>query len=333
MIRLSRSVLAVVVTATLSAAGCQREGTDSERVGAGPASGEEADERTRRQGAPPPTVELLSPGAEPRRALRYALTPGARERVVIELDMELAMALADAPSPPVQLPRMQMVLDLDIEELASEEAADGVARYTFELSEARTLASDGVDPTVLRAIEQGLVQTIGTRGSAVVDARGVSRDTRIDIPAGAPPETRQMMETTAQQMEQLASPLPAEPVGEGARWEITQHLEQNGISIVQTSVMTLASLDGQTGRLEASIRQEAEPQVVQMPGAMAGARAELLELRSRGEGIIDFDLARLMPVRGEMRSESETRLQLDVGGGEAQPMTMHMELGLSLAGQ
>jgi hypothetical protein len=331
MINLSKSVL-TLAAAALSVAGCQREEPDAERREA--AGAEEADELPWRQGPPPPTVELLSPGDEPRRELRYVFEPGTRERVTVELDMEMVLELADAPSPPVQLPRMQMVLDLAIEELAEGEraAADDAVRYTFELSEASALASDGVDPTVLRAVEQGLAQTVGTRGSAVVDARGFNRETRIDIPAGAPPETRQMMETTAQQMEQLASPLPAEPVGEGARWEVVQHLEQNGMAIVQTSVVTLLSIDGRRGRLETTIRQDAEPQVVDMPGAMAGATAELLELRSRGEGAIDFDLGRLMPLRGEMRSESQSRMQLDVGGGEPQSMTMHMELGVTIEG-
>ena len=317
----------VAIAAAVVAASCQRDTTGDQREPPAIEPARAAGDSLAPRAAPPPSVELLSAGAQPRRELRYQLAEGARERIVIELEMEMAMALGGAPSSPVKLPRMQMVLDLEVEE-----ALDDGARYRFELSEARSLDSHGVDPTVLHAIEQGLSQTVGTRGRAVVDARGFHRDTRIDIPDDAPAETRQMIEATAQQMEQLASPLPLEPVGEGARWEVTQHLEQNGISLVQTSVITLASLDGDRGRIEATIRQQAPEQLVEMPGAMAGARAELIELRSRGDGTTEFDLTRLMPLRGEMRSESESRFQIDVGSGEPQPMSMQMELAVTLEG-
>ena len=324
MLRPPRRLVVVAQAALILAAACQRD-SGAESEGSEPGAEAFGSDRDA-PAAQGPAVELLTAGDAPRRELRYELSPGASERVTIDLDMEMAVALGDVPSPPVQLPRMQMVLDLRVDEAVGDDGA----RYSFELSEARTLDSDGVDPTVLRAIERGLADTIGTRGTAVVDARGFNRQSRVDIPEGAPPETRQMMETTAQQMEQLAAPLPAEPVGEGARWEVVQHLEQNGVALVQTSVMTLESLDDDSGTISTSIRQTADPQTVEMPGAMAGASAELVELRSRGDGEFRFDLSRLMPLRATMRSESETRFEIDVGEGESQPMTTQMELALTV---
>ena len=323
MVNPPRRALLAAAAAAFFASGCQQQGDDDERRAAGreAARAPEAGE-----GASEPTVELLSAGSEPRRELRYALAPGSSERVTVELDMEMAMTLGDAPSPPVQLPRMRMVLDLTVDE-----ALEDAARYTFELTDAKTLDADGVDPSVLRAIEQGLFHAVGTGGSAQIDDRGFIRFIGMEIGEDAPAETRQMMETTAQQMEQLSSPLPAEPVGVGARWEVIQHLEQNGIALVQTSVMTLESVDGDSGRVVASTRQHADPQVVDMPGAMAGARAELLELRGRRDGELAFDLTRLMPVRGQMRTESESRFEVDVGSG-TQPMTMHMDVQITLEG-
>lgn len=260
-------------------------------------------------GADKPSVEvvLLDPGSEPRQELRYKLEKGHKEQVAMTITMTMKMEMPGMPSTPISMPPMKMVMDLEI----AEKLDDDKARYKFEVTETDILDAPDVQPMVAKTLKSEIGKVVGMKGSAVVDTRGFNTDATLEMPPGLNPQMSQMMDSTQQSMDQMSSPLPEEPVGVGAKWELNQNIEQNGINVKQKTTFELVELEGSTGKLKASIMQTAEPQTAQMPG---GVSAEVKSLNSSGEGEINFDLANLVPQKASIDLKTDSDMKVKQGG-------------------
>lgn len=268
-------------------------------------------------------VVLLEAGSEPRRVLRYALSPGHTEKMAMVIDMTMHMDMPQLGKQTVAMPPMKMIMDLAI----AEKVGDDEARYTFEVTETDALPKDGIAPAMAQAMKTQLGQLVGMKGSAIVDTRGFNRDATIELPPGLPPQMQQMMQGTQDSMDQMSSPLPEEPVGIGAKWEQHQTLTQNGITVKQKTVFELVKLDGDKGVLKATVEQSAPEQSVQMPG-MPG-KAKVLSLVSKGEGQIHFNLANLVPDKASIDLDTDSAFEID-GGGQPVTMKMKAETGMTI---
>jgi hypothetical protein len=202
------------------------------------------------------------------------------------MDMFMRMAVPGQPME-LTLPTIEMEMGIEITERLSADEA----RYRFAMTDARALTRPGVMPGVVDGTQVGLDSAKGMTGTAIMDTRGFNRDATMELPPGLDPQMRQMMEGSMQNLEQMSAPLPAEAVGKGARWELTQRLEQNGMKLDQITAYELVALDGDRLTLSATVTQKADRQTVTTP---AGS-AELLELSSTGSGTVDIDLAHLVP--------------------------------------
>jgi hypothetical protein len=255
-------------------------------------------------------IELLDRGAEPRQALRYRLAEGTSERVALTMSYRAENRIQAAPSRELQFPVMKMVFRIDV----AEDLGDGKLRYHFELEDTSLGAAEGADRALVAMAGSALKRAEGLRGSAVVDSRGVIGDGKLELPPGLDPGMRVMMESMRSSMEQLSSPMPEEPVGLGARWELRQVLVQAGTSLEQVTTYELAAVPGDDSgrrhRLRGDIRQSATRQEVSLPGV---DRAELVALTAAGSSEIDIDLDRLSPGRGAIAIESESRFEVTVG--------------------
>lgn len=239
-----------------------------------------------------PVVTLLDPGAEPRRMLRYRLTPGAEETMVMRTNMTIETKTNDIPAPVVEYPTVAMSLRLRV----LDANAPDQARYEFSLESVAVDDAPGREPELVATLRQHFQDLAGMTGSASIDARGFNWNARMEHPRGrdTTPAIRQMIDSAAQGMERMSAPLPEEPVGQGARWELRQTIEQNGVTLQQRTLFELRELDGQRGVLATQITQRADRQPMSITGMPAGA-AELLSLDSTGSGRLHFDLDRLAP--------------------------------------
>src|SRR5690606_32413607 len=57
-----------------------------------------------------PTIELLDPGDEPRRRLRYQLVEGAEETLVMRMNLSIQTRADDIPIPEVETPPVEMTM-------------------------------------------------------------------------------------------------------------------------------------------------------------------------------------------------------------------------------
>src|SRR5690606_24430883 len=124
-------------------AGCR----DADRAAPGAPSGPAAAAERGR-----PTIELLDPGDEPRRRLRYQLVEGAEETLVMRMNLSIQTRADDIPIPEVETPPVEMTMRLRIADKRSPDQA----HYTFALEAVDVEDAPGVLPEVVEAMRQRL---------------------------------------------------------------------------------------------------------------------------------------------------------------------------------
>ncbi|MHC4461468.1 MAG: DUF6263 family protein [Planctomycetota bacterium] len=237
------------------------------------------------------TVKLLDPGAQPRTLLRYKFQANRTEKMVMEMSMAMAMQIGDQKQPETQVPATRMTMTIDSKEVSPE----GDLHYEFELEQAEVLPKPGANPAVVNAMKQQMSSAQDLRGSATVTSRGFTRDVEIKPLPGIDPQIRQSMDEMKQSINQMSAPLPEEPVGRGARWQVTMPVETSVMKVTQIATYTLSEIQGDKVKFDITIKQSALPQEIDTPGAAPGGKVFLESLKSSGKGTVELQMTNLVP--------------------------------------
>ncbi|NMB75253.1 MAG: hypothetical protein GYA21_08995 [Myxococcales bacterium] len=255
------------------------------------------------------TVKVLDPGAEPREKLRYRFAAGKRSDLEMVMRMAMNMTMGDTATPQIKLPGISMSMSIDHKSIQE----NGALRYEFKLEGAKTLPTANVLPQVESSVTQEINKVVGMHGFAVVDPRGMVLDADVEMPAGAPAQISQMVEDVRQQVRQMCAPFPEEPVGLGARWEVTMPVRTTAISMSQVATYTLKQRDGDKLSMEVSITQNAPAQAMRAPNLPAEAEVNLSYLKSAGSGTMGIDLGQLVPT-SKMSMKTSMAMTVKAGG-------------------
>ncbi len=275
---------------------------------------------------PPPvasvTIKLIDPGAEPRRELRYKFQVGRPDTVIMDMKIAVAMELGGQKQPENEAPPIRMAITIAPEAVTPE----GDLRYQFRLTSAEVLKDKNTQPTMAQALEAQLKPAVGMSGFAVVSSRGITKDAEFNAPAGVGPQVQQLLENLRGSVRNLASPMPEEAVGKGAKWEVVVPLDTPALKLMQTSTHTLRDLNGDKGTVDIALRQEAPAQRMTLP-SQRGTTTTLESFGSTGSGTLEFDLHRLVPQSSvKLTSTMNSRV---TSGGQSQPMMMTMRVQMT----
>ena len=271
-------------------------------------------------------VGLLDSGEKPRAPLRYRFSIGDKQLVVLRLRYSATNRLRAAAPKKIRFPGIKLVFHVEIVEALR---GDRV-RYRFDLVEAALTDVGGADKGLVATATEALKRAQGIRGSAVVDSRGIIRDGTIDIPRQLDPSIQIMLDGMRSSMEQLSTPLPEEPVGIGARWELSQTLVQGGTTLDQTTLYELVkNTDGEV-ELIGTIEQHAERQEVPLAGF---DYAELVSLTADGKASMAVNLERLAPVSAKYALKNESRFEFAKKSGRRQALISAGDAEIGVASQ
>lgn len=240
-------------------------------------------------------VRLLESGAAPHRALRYRF--GAQEKLSVEitLDSTSRTTLVHLSPPEVRFPTVKLRVGFLFEPVQ----VGGAARVSFSLDGSEVQAGADLPANVLDGLRADLAGLGGLAGFSVVDPRGLTREASAELPPGARPRLlKDQVEDLRQMLLQFAVPLPEEPVGPGARWEVRSELAWEWLHVgrdvfafrgEQTSVYRLTALDGDRLQLEVELTRTFPAQEM-MPSNEAGSPGRLEALQTQGTGRLGVDL-------------------------------------------
>jgi hypothetical protein len=268
--------------------------------------------------AAPSQVTLLDPGAAPLETLRYQLSAGMAQTLQMDVTTSLSTTVAGAPAGATNLPTLRAVLSTTVTEV--DEA--GVATIEFRIDSYEALPTEGTDPMLVQTLTAGLQPLVGISGTSQVDARGATLSASIDVPDTVDPALRQMFDSLERSMGQLSSPLPEEPVGVGARWQVVMAVPDpsTGLVIDQTGTFTLEALDGSEVTVGVELTQSAEPGPLDVPGLPAGSTAELVSMAGMGAGESTFSLDRPAPA-STLTTQVEMVLSVTIGSTTQEVVT------------
>ena len=145
-------------------------------------------------------------------------------------------------------------------------------------------------------------------------------------PAGADPQVSNVMEQVKETMSRITSPLPEQPVGPGAKWEVKMAAKSQGMTMNQTTTVDLVSVEEDKLTTKSAIVQTAPPQKIQNP-AMPGIKIDLLKMNGTGSGDVAIDLAQITPLSGNVEMHSEMSMGMNQGG---QKQTMDMKIDMAM---
>lgn len=274
--------------------------------------------------APKSTVNLLDPGREPRRALRYAWHPEQKEQMAIELSTTVSTEAGGMRSDTAFAP---LEITVAIEPRGVSPAGD--LAFAWHVASANVGSLDASTPPEIAqgwAAQLGPLQHLSGTGS--VSSRGLSRGVSLDAgSAGDAGPDAEMVVQVMQMLRDAAAPLPEEPVGTGARWQKVSTLDARTGHAIQTDTFTLAHLQGDQGVLDDVLAQTASPQAAPAPEGMPGAPpAHMDQLLTSGTEKLHFDLARLV---SQITIDGTTSMALSAPSNR---MNMVMHLGVTVRG-
>lgn len=295
---------------------------------AGPAFGQNAAQEEGQKAAPAAaekkaaannkvTIKVLEQGAAPRQELRYKYREGSVENMVMEMDTAMKMTVNGQPLMDMSLPTIRMVAAVKVTDVTD----DGNASVEVEFTGGDIIAKPDTQPQVADAMRAELKKVTGTKGTMVVTPRGEVTEAKFEVPPEAGPQMREQMANTERQMMQMVAPFPAEPLGKGAKWQVTMPVDVNNMQASQTITYTITEqADGRVA-LDMGLAQTAPKQEIQLP---QGPVMQLLKLESTGTGSATLDLAKLVP-------DSTANLDMDMEmAQQEQRLVMDMKMGMTI---
>ena len=290
--RLRPWMFPLVLSAAAAVAACSSSGSGSGPAASGSPAGSGAPSPGTVAGSPAsdanpqeePGVKVVQAGAEPRARLRYQVTAGTTETLVLEQSRSEGMV----GQKPRTLPPSKLTLALSVKSKSPAGESDG----SYEVKEATFGGDSKPTGAVASEIQKALSKLIGARGNFVVSDRGHVRKVEPVSPPGADAVTAQAIIGLADSMQVAFVTLPAAAVGPGARWEHTFDSRQSGINVKVVARYELVSITGTEVKLKVTSTQEAAKQTMDLGG---GQKLDITGYKTEGTGDITLSTTHLSP--------------------------------------
>ncbi|WP_116952645.1 DUF6263 family protein [Jiangella endophytica] len=261
----------------------------------------------------PPEATVTGAGDEPRTLMELAPTAGDSAAVDMRMTMGTEISVDGQEQPSTPTPPMVMGMALTIDDVTDDEITMTVTYDRVEV--------EGGDPAT-----QGLLDTmVGVTGTVTTTRSGAFVDGAMDL-TGLDPTLAATMQQLDSQLANLTVPLPTEPVGLGATWDVATAVDSQGFTFCNTFSYTLTSFDGDAYELAVEMVQQAEPTTIEQ----GGASVELVEASGSGSGTSAGRLS--FPVALAGSSDTGTFIAMAAGDGtDEQTMELDMDIQMEIS--
>src|SRR5262249_20343959 len=144
----------------------------------------------------------------------------------------------------------------------------GDISYEMVVSDASAAANAEAPAAAAAIADQAQKMFAGIKGmscTGTLSSRGADKGMDVKMPEGADPQIRQTMDRMKGMFANLASVLPEEPVGSGAKWEVKRAIKSEGLTVDETVAYQLVSNEGDHVVTKQIITQSAANQKIKSP--------------------------------------------------------------------
>jgi hypothetical protein len=271
-------------------------------------------------------IELIEPGAEPRSEIRFSPQPGAKQSSVMIMKMKQTMTMAGNKMPAQNIPTQRIVMEIEVNDVSPV----GDITYAYEYTDFDVVDDPNQPSPLAPTLRATLKPMIGTTGSGIITNRGFSKMNQVNVPDGVAAPIKQMLDGMQESLNQLSLPLPAEPVGLGAKWRVIQNLNINGMNLTQTYINEITRVDREGFDYRVTVSQEAKPQEVKNPMFPPGTTIMLDSLTSDGQGTSTVAVNSIFPRKSKVAIHTVADMNVAVAG-QNQKISTDMTMEMSLA--
>lgn len=256
---------------------------------------------------PPPelSVKLVDAGQEPRQLLQYAIPADTALKSLLTVrDLEAdADESEDADDAFGALPGLKLLLHAGPTVLLP-----NGTRYVLRISKAESILPEGISSRQMDEAQQGVRALRGMRGRFDLNRQGIVVDSDVPWAQGQERIHPRVAITIGNVRSAVATiPLPTEPVGIGAVWEVRRSLRIWSARVTQVTRYELRDHEGDRFRVAISVQQTAEPQIADLnPKLEMHVRG--YELRASGHALADLGVP--LALEAELQSDSAADIAL-----------------------
>jgi hypothetical protein len=269
-------------------------------------------------------MKLLEPGSEPRQSLRLHFAAGDKQSIALSLKMNMAMQSPDMPIPPMKMPAIIMPMDLTIQNVAP----DGTATYQLVAGDVTVASEPDSMPQIVDMMKASLSAVKGLTTIGTITSRAENRIVEVRMLEKADAQLTQTLQQLKDSLANVSTPLPDEPVGPGAKWQVHLPIKTQGMTVDQTMTYELVSVEGEHVTIRVALGQSAAAQKIEN-AAMPGISVDLTRMSGSGTGQIVLDLGRVMPVQANIESTVEMAMSIPVGG-QKHDMSMNSDVTMKI---
>ncbi|MBT8465835.1 MAG: hypothetical protein KJO57_14200 [Deltaproteobacteria bacterium] len=282
---MKKIILGACLLASLAAIGCKKNKTSP----------------------PPPelSVRLVDPGEAPLEPLRYAIPPDTVVKSLLDIrDVDVAAEeTEDSEDAFGVLPGFTLFLHAG----PSVVVPKGF-RYILRISKAESVLPEGVTDRQAQEAEQGVEALRGMRGRFDINAQGIVLDADVPWAQGQQRIHPRVAITIGNVRSAIATiPLPLEPVGIGAVWEVRRPLRIWSARVTQVTRYELTDRVGDRFRVTVMVQQTATPQVADLNPQLE-MHVRSYEMHARGHALADLGLPLALEASLEASSAADIAL-------------------------
>lgn len=224
-------------------------------------------------------LTLSRSGAEPRRLLRYEIPVGETQPRTIQIQMATRVSVEREPEPMiVQFPPVEV--RCVVGPVEHTEAGLKIPVRVEDLH----IVSNLTDEHQARLAEfEGMLAPLRElRGFVEFDPHGQTVAEQLVAPEPRQ-ELRNFLSALRSSLRNVLIPLPPEPIGAGAVWEVVGRIPGQGIEGTQTRRFGLGAAEGDRAIVQGELSQTADPQEVVDDGVTElDTRLDTFQLEGRG---------------------------------------------------
>lgn len=270
-------------------------------------------------------IEMITTGTGAKQELRFQPQVGSTQTV--DFIMKMSMEMSGPMPMKMDLPGMKLGMRTAVTSVAP----NGDITYSLEIIDSGVMGEGG-DPNARAMMEQQVKTMVGTKATITVDNMGYTKNADFQPPAGAPPE---LVANLQKSMDGSSAPLPSEAVGVGAKWKLSQNVEENGLNVKQTAIYEVTKLTADSVVLTLAIDQTATPGPIDDPKLPPGAVANLDKLAGNGKGTTTLAFGHPMVMDADLDLVIKTTMTMSMKADPAmgiptdQSQTIDMSMGMA----
>jgi len=264
---------------------------------------------------PPPelSVTLVEAGLEPRHPLRYSVAPETVVQSVLEVRTS-ATSTEDVEDTFGVLPGLRLELHAG----PTLSLQDDVTRYVLRITRAFPVLPENTEIHHIEEVEAGVHALGGMRGRFDLSDRGIVLDSDVPWSVGQERIHPRVTIMLANVRSALATiPLPVEPVGMGASWEVRRTIRLWSARVTQVTRYALVDRADDRIRVKVTINQTAPAQIADLNPKL---EMHVREYTMQGEGHALVDLGLPVAVEADLEAHSVADIAL-VSPEETEPIS------------